>query len=329
MKVILVTGGAGFIGSNFIRYFLRRNKDFILINLDKLTYAGNPDNLNDMEDCPRYHFVKGDICNYELVNYIFRKFKPEYIINFAAESHVDRSIANPSVCAGTNILGTMTLLENAQHLWGKCPPKGKRFIQVSTDEVYGSTASPDDYFLEESPLAPNSPYAASKASADLMIRAFSKTYGLPAIITRCCNNYGPFQHTEKFIPVCITHALQDKPIPIYGDGRNVREWIHVLDHCVALIRVLFYGEPGQIYNIGTGEEICNLELAGKVLKALGKPEDLIQPVTDRPGHDVRYALNSYKIRSHLCWNNKYKLEDGLAHTIQWYKANTGWWGDRS
>lgn len=325
MKVLFVTGGAGFIGSNFIRYFLRRNKNFIVVNFDKLTYAGNLDNLKDLEDSPRYHFIKGDICNYELVNYALRKYKPGTIINFAAESHVDRSISGPSVFVETNVMGTMTLLEGARHIWGRSGLSGSRFIQISTDEVYGSIDNNKDYFFEESNLLPNSPYSASKASADLMVRSFVKTYGMPAMITRCCNNYGPYQHPEKFLPTCITNALQDKPLPIYGDGSNVREWIHVLDHCTAIIRVLFYGKPGEIYNIGSGEEASNLSMAQKILKLLNKPEDMLKMVNDRPGHDKRYALNSYKIKSHLSWSNKYKLEEGLKETIQWYKENKNYW----
>ncbi|RCX16878.1 dTDP-glucose 4,6-dehydratase [Anaerobacterium chartisolvens] len=324
MKVLLVTGGAGFIGSNFITYFLKRNKNYILVNIDKLTYAGNINNLRSIENNPRYHFIKGDICNYELVNYVFRKYKPDHIINFAAESHVDRSISHPSVFVSTNILGTMTLLEGARHLWGRHGFQGNRFLQVSTDEVYGSLDNSNDYFLEESNLDPSSPYSASKAGADLMVGAFAKTYGLPVIITRCCNNYGPYQYSEKFIPTCVLNALQDNSIPIYGDGTNVREWIHVQDHCIAIIRALFYGKPGQIYNIGTGEEVSNLEMAARILKILDKPQELIRMVKDRPGHDKRYALNSYKIKSNLNWSSKIKLEDGLTDCVRWYKSNPDW-----
>lgn len=325
MKVMLVTGGAGFIGSNFIRYFLRRNRNFILVNLDKLTYAGNLNNLREVEDSPRYHFIKGDICNYELVNYVLRKYKPHIIINFAAESHVDRSIHHPSAFAETNIMGTLTLLESARHIWGKGNPEDCRFVQVSTDEVYGSIDNDQDYFLEESNLLPNSPYSASKAGADLMVRAYAKTYGLPVITTRCCNNYGPYQYPEKFIPKSITCALNGEPIEIYGDGKNKREWIHVLEHCIALIRAMFYGKPGEVYNIGTGFEISNIELAQKILKYLEKPQDMIRYVDDRPAHDRRYALNSYKIKSNLNWVSKIRFEDGLYQTVQWYKDNRNWW----
>lgn len=325
IRVLLVTGGAGFIGSNFIKYFLKRNKNFIVVNIDKLTYAGNLNNLKELDNSPRYHFIKGDICNYDLVNYVLKKYKPDYIINFAAESHVDRSIDQPSIFLETNVMGTLTLLEGARSLWNKRGYSGNRFIQISTDEVYGSLENNRDYFMEESNLMPNSPYSASKASADLMVRSFHKTYGLPAIITRCCNNYGPYQNPEKLIPKCITNALKDKTIPVYGDGRNVREWIHVLDHSIGIIRVLFYGKPGEIYNIGTNEEVSNIDLVRAILKALGKPEGLIRMVNDRPGHDKRYALNSYKIRNNLNWSNKYKFEAGLKETIKWYEENNAWW----
>lgn len=329
MKVLLVTGGAGFIGSNFVKYFLRRNKNFIVVNIDKLTYAGNMNSLREIEESPRHHFIKGDICNYELVNYVMKKYRPDCIINFAAESHVDRSIDRPSIFAETNVMGTLTLLEGARYIWSKRNFIGTRFIQISTDEVYGSINNDKDYFLEESNLLPNSPYSASKASADMFVRSYVKTYGLPAMITRCCNNYGPYQNIEKLLPKCITNALEDRSIPLYGDGTNVREWIHVLDHCIAIIRVLFYGKPGEIYNIGSGEEMSNLNLVRNILKIMGKPEELIKMVDDRPGHDKRYALNSYKIRNNLNWSNKYSLDDGLKETIEWYKSNKEWWKDKS
>lgn len=325
MQVLLVTGGAGFIGSNFIKYFIRRNKNFIVVNIDKLTYAGNINNLRELEDSPRYHFIKGDICNDELVNYVFRKYRPDFIVNFAAESHVDRSIHHPSIFVGSNIMGTLTLLEGAKHVWSKHKFRGNRFLQISTDEVYGSIDSGTDYSREEDVLLPNSPYSASKSGADMMVRAFHQTYGLPAIITRCCNNYGPFQNAEKFIPKCITNALRDEPLPVYGDGKNTREWIHVQDHSIAVIRALFYGTPGEIYNIGTGEEVSNVEMAGKILKNLNKSKDLIKYVDDRPGHDLRYALNSAKARKTLKWSPKYNLEEGLRETIRWYKENRSWW----
>ena len=325
MKIILVTGGAGFIGSNFVKYFLRRNKNFIIVNIDKLTYAGSMNNLKEIEDNPRHHFIKGDICNRDLVNYVLKRYRPDYIINFAAESHVDRSIENPLLFIETNVLGTMTLLEGARYIWNKRGNAGNRFIQISTDEVYGSIDNKSEFFYEESQLLPNSPYSASKASADLMVRSFSKTYDFPVMITRCCNNYGPNQNTEKFIPKCITNALNDKPIPIYGDGSNVREWIHVIDHNIAIIRVLFYGKPGEIYNIGTGNEFTNIEIAKRIIKHLGKSEELLTTVKDRLGHDMRYALNSYKIRNNLSWSNKYNFDEGLKETIRWYIDNQDWW----
>lgn len=325
MRVILVTGGAGFIGSNFINYFLRRNKDFVIVNMDNLTYAGNLNNLKDLERSPRYHFVKGNICNQELVNYVIKRHRPEYIINFAAESNVDRSLNNPSVFGQTNILGTMTLLESARYFWGKRNFEGNRFIQVSTDEVYGSINNRDDFFTEECPIMPSSPYSASKAGGDLMVKSYFRSYGFPGIITRSCNNYGPNQYYENFIPTCINCALNDKPIPVYGDGKNVREWIHVLDHCVGIIRAMFYGNVGEIYNIGSGEEYENIELAKKILKTLGKPEDQLEMIKDRPGHDERYSLNSYKIRNNLRWGCKIKFDSGIKDTISWYKAHQDWW----
>ncbi len=325
MRIILVTGGAGFIGSNFIRYFLSRNKNYILIDMDKLTYAGSLKSLKEVNDSPRHHFIHGDICNYELVNYVMRKYRPEIIVNFAAESHVDRSISNPSIFAETNIMGTLTLLESARHIWSKQDFRGCKFLQVSTDEVYGSIENNTDYFSEESCIQPNSPYSASKAGADMMVRAFSRSFGLPAVISRCCNNYGPYQNREKFIPKGITSALKNEPITIYGNGKNKREWIHVMDHCSALTRVIFYGRSGEVYNIGTGEELDNLELAQRILTNLGKPQDMVRYVADRPGHDFRYALSSRKIKNSLAWTPKISFDEGLQQTIRWYKENRDWW----
>lgn len=324
MKVLLVTGGAGFIGSNFIRYFLNTNKDFVLVNLDKLTYAGNLNNLREFEGDPRYNFAKGDICDKEQVNRIFEEYNPQYIINFAAESHVDNSISGPSVFGQTNVMGTLNLLECAKNFWSKSSIDN-RFLQVSTDEVYGSIDNFEDYFSENSILLPNSPYSASKAGADLFVRAFSKTYGIPVIVTRCCNNYGPYQYKEKLIPTCIAKAIKGEPIPIYGDGSNIREWIHVLDHCSAIIKALFYGIPGEIYNIGSGEEISNLDMAGIILRNLGNPQDAIIRVSDRPGHDKRYALDSTKIKNSLAWSCRYTLSEGIIETVKWYKDNQSWW----
>ncbi|MEL7565457.1 MAG: dTDP-glucose 4,6-dehydratase [Dehalobacterium sp.] len=325
MKILLVTGGAGFIGSNFIRYFLKNSNDAIVVNYDKLTYAGNVNNLTDVDQDPRYYFVKGDICDYEQFNNTLQEYDPDYIINFAAESHVDRSINGPSVFGETNFLGTLNLLECVRGYWNKSDYQDKRFLQISTDEVYGSIDNDQDCFSESSHLMPNSPYSASKAGADLMVRAFSRTYGLPVIITRCCNNFGPFQYKEKFIPVCIINALQDKPIPIYGDGTHIREWIHVLDHCEAITKALFHGVPGEIYNIGSGEEISNIDLAQIILKTLGKPKEAIIRVNDRPGHDRRYALDSSKTQNVLKWSVRHNLQKGISEAVEWYKDNRFWW----
>jgi len=325
MKVLLVTGGAGFIGSNFIKYFMNSYKDFTVINYDKLTYAGNLENLRDVEKLPGYYFVHGDICDREQFSTTLDQYNPDYIINFAAESHVDRSIDGPSVFGQTNFLGTLNLLECVQNFWSKSSYIGKRFLQISTDEVYGSIENSWDYFTENSQLMPNSPYSSTKAGADLLVRSYVKTYGLPAVITRCCNNYGPYQYKEKFIPTCISKALNDQPIPIYGDGTNVREWIHVTDHCTAIIKALFSGTQGEIYNIGSGEEVSNIEMARMILTILGKSQDSIIKVNDRLGHDKRYALSSSKAKKDLSWSCNNKLSDGLLETVLWYKDNQSWW----
>ncbi|ATW26961.1 dTDP-glucose 4,6-dehydratase [Candidatus Formimonas warabiya] len=326
MKILLVTGGAGFIGSNFIRYFLKTCKDVIVVNYDKLTYAGNLNNLSIIDEDPRYYFVKGDICDQELVQQVLNEYDPDYIINFAAESHVDRSIDGPTVFAETNVLGTLNLLECARNYWMKDSQAGsRRFVQISTDEVYGSIENDWDCFTENSLYLPNSPYSASKAGADLLARAFYKTFGFPAIVTRCCNNYGSHQHKEKFIPTCIIQGLKNKPIPLYGDGTNVREWIHVMDHCAAITHALFYGAPGEIYNIGSGEELSNLSLARLILENLGKGPELIRKVNDRPGHDKRYALDSSKAHHDLKWSCTYQFKQGIAETVQWYRNNQSWW----
>lgn len=324
MKVLMVTGGAGFIGSNFIKYFLQTNNHDIVINYDKLTYAANIENIKELDGNPRYYFTQGDICNAEQVNKILSECDPDYVINFAAESHVDRSISDPLVFGQTNMMGTLNLLQCLKKHWDNTNYISKRFLQVSTDEVYGSIDNVDDYSTEESNLRPNSPYSASKAGADLMARAFAKTYGFPVIVTRCCNNYGPNQNKEKFIPACIARALNDKPITIYGEGTNRREWIHVLDHCAAVAKILLNGDPGEVYNIGSGQEVSNNEMAEKILKYLGKRSDAIIKVTDRPGHDWRYALDCSKIRNKLNWKCSYDLNDGIIDTIRWYQYNTAW-----
>lgn len=313
---ILVTGGAGFIGSNFIHYILHEHSNWEVANLDKLTYAGNLENLGDVEGNPRYYFVKGDITDRELVD---KLLKPGFdvVVSFAAESHVDRSILDSSPFIKTNVQGTQVFLEGArQH--------GVRlFLQVSTDEVYGSLGA-SGKFTEESPLLPNSPYAASKAAADCLCRAYYHSHGLPVIITRCSNNYGPFQFPEKLIPLVISNALEGKGIPIYGDGLNVRDWIHVEDHCRALDLIIQQGKPGEVYNIGGNNEKTNLELVHCILDIMGKPHSLITFVADRPGHDRRYALETSKIRE-LGWRPANPLEEGLRGTVQWYINNESWW----
>lgn len=318
MKAILVTGGAGFIGSNFINRFLDRNDQYHIINLDKLTYAANPEYLKDVECHPCYSFIQGDICDAELVGNIMEQYQPSAVINFAAESHVDRSIGDPGIFAVTNIIGVTTLMDAARRIWKDYGGGKKRFLQVSTDEVYGSLTNDQEPFSEQSPLLPNSPYSASKASADLMVRAYVKTYDFPAIITRCCNNYGPCQNPEKFIPTCILSAMEDRPVPIYGDGSNIREWIYVQDHCDAITKALFAGEPGEIYNIGSGEELSNIELAKHILSILNKPLDLMQMVKDRPGHDFRYALDSRKAAKKLSFRCGEQFEERIRDTVDWY-----------
>jgi dTDP-glucose 4,6-dehydratase len=313
---LLVTGGAGFIGSNFIHYALKEHPDWEITNLDKLTYAGNLENLKDIQDQPGYHFVKGDIAGRNLVDKLLSQGF-DVIVNFAAESHVDRSILDASPFIETNVKGTQVLLEGAKK-------HGiQRFIQVSTDEVYGSIDS--GRFTEESPLSPNSPYSASKTAADLLCRAYFMTHRLPAIVTRCTNNFGPYQFPEKLIPLAVTNALEDKPVPVYGDGLNIRDWIFVHDHCRALDAVIRRGQPGEIYNIGSGNEKTNLELIRKLLELLDKPQGLIQFVTDRPAHDRRYALDCARIATELGWKPAYSFEKALSATVDWYLKNESWW----
>jgi dTDP-glucose 4,6-dehydratase len=314
---ILVTGGAGFIGSNFIKYILSRYPHYKIVNLDKVTYAGNLDNLSDIEDNPNYQFIKGDICDQELVERIVED-KIDVIVNFAAETHVDRSIYDPKIFVETNVLGTQVLLESALKF------KTDRFIQISTDEVYGSLGKTGS-FTESSPLLPNSPYSASKASADLLVRSYFKTFGLSAVITRCTNNYGPYQFPEKLIPLFITNALTNQELPIYGDGLYIRDWIYVEDHCKALDLILHQGKIGGIYNISGNYEKTNLEITELILKKLNKPKSLIRHVKDRPAHDRRYALDSSRIRNELGWKPDASFEEGIAKTVDWYIANQKWW----
>lgn len=315
MTKVLVTGGAGFIGSNFVHYMLEKHPDYEIVNLDALTYCGNLENLEGVEDNPNYTFVKGDIRDHELVDEIARDV--DYIVHFAAESHVDRSIEDPEIFIKSNILGTQVLLDAAKKY------EIKKYLQVSTDEVYG-TLGAEGYFTEETPLQPNSPYSASKAGADLMVRAYYETFGLPVNITRCSNNYGPYQFPEKLIPLMISNALEDKELPVYGDGKNIRDWLHVHDHCSAIDLVLHKGRIGEVYNIGGHNEKQNIEIVKLILKELGKSESLIKFVTDRLGHDRRYAIDSTKISEELGWKPKYTFETGIVETIQWYLDNQEW-----
>ncbi|OGQ17324.1 MAG: dTDP-glucose 4,6-dehydratase [Deltaproteobacteria bacterium RIFCSPHIGHO2_02_FULL_40_11] len=315
---ILVTGGAGFIGSCFVRNFFERNPNSKLVNLDKLTYAGNLDNLKSIETHSNYTFICGDISDRGLVAELLKKHQIDTILNFAAESHVDRSIQDAASFIQTNITGTHVLLEAAKK------HGVHRFLQVSTDEVYGSLGD-TGYFTEKTPLSPNSPYAASKASADLLCRSYFKTFDLPVLITRCSNNFGPYQYPEKLIPLFILNALQNKTLPLYGDGLYVRDWIHVEDHVNALYLVLEKGRPGDIYNIGARSEKKNVDIANQILKILKKPKALLQSVTDRLGHDRRYAIDSTKIENTLGWKPKYHIDDELPSLIEWYETNETWW----
>jgi dTDP-glucose 4,6-dehydratase len=317
MKIV-VTGGAGFIGSNFIRYVLAHHPHDLILNLDKLTYSGNLFTLREVEKDVRYSFVRGDICDRRKVQEILAGGF-HAIVHFAAETHVDRSIIDASAFVKTNVLGTQCLL-------GAARKAGiKRFLLVSTDEVYGSAPS-GERFAEESPLAPNSPYAASKAAADLLARAYFRTFQFPVIITRCTNNYGPYQYPEKFIPLIVTRALKGQCIPVYGDGLQVRDWIHVKDHCAGVDAALRKGRLGEIYNLGAGNEWPNLEIARQILRLVGKPESLLSFVQDRPGHDRRYALDSEKARKELDWSSQTTLEEGLKQTVSWYSSNSDWVG---
>lgn len=314
---ILVTGGCGFIGSNFIIYMLETYPDVEIVNIDLLTYAGNLENLKPVEQSTRYRFVKGDITDRDIVRLLASE-KPDVIVNFAAESHVDRSIIDPSAFIKTNILGVQVLLD-------ACREFGiSRFVQISTDEVYGSLG-PEGSFAETNPLEPNSPYSASKASADLLVHAYFKTFNLNVVITRCSNNYGPYQFPEKLIPLMITNALEDKDLPVYGDGLNVRDWIHVLDHCKAVNTVMRHGVAGQVYNIGGRCEYYNIDIVKLIVNKLGKSESLIKFVKDRPGHDRRYCMNADKLTSELGWGPEISFPDGIEQTINWYLENQSWW----
>lgn len=318
MKNILVTGGAGFIGSNYINYFLNKRDDYFIVNLDKLTYAGNLENLKPVENKKNYVFVKGDICNRELVEYIFERYDIKYVINFAAESHVDRSILGSAIFYQTNVIGTNVLLETARRY------DVEKFLQVSTDEVYGSLG-PTGLFTEQTPLSPNSPYSSSKAGADMMVQAFYHTYGMPVVTTRCSNNYGPLQFPEKLIPLMIINALNNKKLPVYGDGMNVRDWIYVIDHNIGIDLVFNEGKVGEVYNLGASNEMPNIQIVKLILKLLGKDESLIEYVKDRPGHDRRYAIDSTKVQKELGWKPQFSFDEAIAKTVDWYLSNKEWW----
>ena len=333
MKSILVTGGCGFIGSNFIKYILQKNSQLNIINLDNLTYAGRGSNLSSVIK-DRYVFIKGDICNKDLVSSLFKKYKFDSVIHFAAESHVDRSIDGPEKFVNTNILGTLNLLEHSRKYYVKSKNTSFRFLHISTDEVFGTLGNTGK-FVEETPYDPSSPYSASKAGSDHLVRAWNKTYALPTLITNCSNNYGPYQFPEKLIPLIITNAINDKPLPVYGTGKNIRDWLYVLDHCEALLTVLSKGEVGQTYNIGGGNEIENLEVVKLICNILDRLlpkknsdsyKGLISFAKDRPGHAFRYAIDATKINSKLGWYPKESFKSGLEKTIKWYIENAEWYG---
>ena len=315
---ILVTGGAGFIGSNFVRHMVETYPSYGIVNYDLLTYAGNLENLKDIESHENYTFVKGDINNRELVDHLVKYHNIDVIVNFAAESHVDRSITEPDIFIKSNVLGTQALLDVAK------ANNLKKYVQVSTDEVYGSLGE-TGYFTEETPLDPNSPYSASKAGADMLVSAYHETFGMNVNITRCSNNYGPYHFPEKLIPLMVTNALEGKELPIYGDGKNVRDWLHVKDHCAAIDLVIHKGEPGEIYNVGGHNERTNNEIVHLIVEKLNAPKELIKFVEDRLGHDRRYAIDPTKLATELGWKPKYTFDTGIVETIQWYLDNQDWW----
>ncbi|MCQ2801568.1 MAG: dTDP-glucose 4,6-dehydratase [Bacilli bacterium] len=319
MKIV-VTGGAGFIGTNFIYHLISKYSDYKIICIDKLTYAGNKNNLASLFKNPNFKFYKADICSKSLIEKIFSKERPDIVVNFAAESHVDRSIKNPQIFLKTNIIGTSVLMD------ASIKYDVKRYHQVSTDEVYGDLPldRPDLLFSETTPLYTSSPYSSSKAAADLLVLAYNRTYGLPVTISRCSNNYGPYQFPEKLIPLMFSNAMSDKQLPVYGQGINVRDWLYVEDHCSAIDLIIHKGKVGEVYNIGGNNEVRNIDIVKKILKIVGKPESLIKFVADRKGHDLRYAINSTKIKNELGWVPETKFEDGLAKTLDWYKSNIPW-----
>ncbi len=331
MKTVLVTGGAGFIGSNFVHLMLEKHPDYKIINLDALTYAGNLENLNDIENAPNYSFIRADIRDRAAVEAIFEQNEIDYVVNFAAESHVDRSITDPEIFLTTNIIGTQVLLDVAKKHWKLHPDdkysreyrEGVRFHQVSTDEVYGALGK-TGMFVETMPLMPNSPYSSSKASADLIVRAYRETFGMPVTVTRCSNNYGPYQFPEKLIPLMINNCMNGKSLPVYGDGMQIRDWLHVKDHCEAIDCVLHKGVEGEIYNVGGNNEKANIYIVKLIIAALGKSEELITYVKDRPGHDRRYAIDNTKITTRLGWKPQYTFEEGMKETVAWYLNNMEW-----
>lgn len=331
MKTILVTGGAGFIGSNFIKFMISKHPEYKIINVDILTYAGNLENLRDVENNKNYTFIRADIRDRESIDSIFTINNIDYVVNFAAESHVDRSIVEPEIFLTSNIIGTQVMLDVAKKHW-KLDPEDKyskeyragvKFLQVSTDEVYGALGA-TGMFVETMPLMPNSPYSASKASADMVVRAYHETFGMPVNITRCSNNYGPYQFPEKLIPLMINNCLKDKDLPVYGDGMQIRDWLHVSDHCSAIDTVLHKGVVGEVYNIGGNNEKANIEIVKLIIKTMGKSETLIKHVKDRPGHDRRYAIDNTKITTELAWKPAYTFEQGIKETIEWYLDNRKW-----
>ncbi len=318
MRSLLVTGGAGFIGSNFVRFYLESHPGIRLVNFDKLTYAGNLDNLRDLGENANYTFVRGDICNRDEVLAVMKRHETDTVVHFAAESHVDRSISGAAVFVATNVLGTQVLVDAARER------NVERFLHVSTDEVYGSLGR-EGKFTESTPVHPNSPYAASKAASDLLVLAAVHTFGFPAVVTRCSNNYGPYQFPEKLIPLMIACAMDDRPLPVYGEGLNVRDWLYVRDHCTALDAVLDRGRTGEVYNIGGNNECRNIDIVRLLLRKLRKPESLISYVKDRPGHDLRYAIDASKIMGELGWAPGVTFEQGLEQTVEWYLKHEPWW----
>jgi len=318
-KKILVTGGAGFIGGNFVKYMVNKYSQYNIYNLDLLTYAGDLSKHRDIEQKTNYNFIKADITDYETINYLFKEEKFDFVVHFAAESHVDRSITDPGIFVQTNVVGTQILLDASKQIGIS------KFVHVSTDEVYGELDyDPTKFFTEDSPLQPNSPYSASKASSDLLVRAYHETYGLPMNITRCSNNYGPYHFPEKLIPLTISRVLNNQNIPVYGDGKNIRDWLNVHDHCSAIDLVLHEGVNGEVYNIGGHNERTNLEVVKTIINTLGKSEELIEFVTDRQGHDKRYAIDPTKLEQ-LGWKPKFTFENGIVQTIEWYLNNKEWW----